>query len=186
MKQTFRGTVISVIQGDLTEQTTDAIVNPTNGALSGTHGLDAWIHRTAGIELQTACRALQHPNDDYGAGWAGPTPGGKLPATWVIHTVPPVWQNGTSGEMIQLERCYINTLQCAREQGIRTLSFPSIGTGRNGFPLDRAAYVAFNTINRAIAGHPDTLDLVQVLLLEAADFQTVSAIGEEVMQTMTG
>jgi len=186
MKHRFRETDIEVIHGDLTEQTTEAIVNPTNGSLAGTHGLDAWIHRKGGGELQAACQALKHPTDEYAAGWAGPTPAGNLATQWVIHTVAPVWENGSKGEILRLERCYSNALQCAREQKIRSISFPSIATGRNGFPLDWAAYVAFNTINRAIAAHPEAMDRIQIVVLEAPEYEAVCKIGEEIVRTMMG
>lgn len=133
-----------VIKGDITKQNVDAIVNAANSSLLGGGGVDGAIHRAAGPELVMECRQL------YGCktGQAKITKGYKLPAKWVIHTVGPVWQGGNKGEDELMTTCYRNSLGLAVKNGVKTIAFPSISTGAYRFPLDRAAGIAINEIQR--------------------------------------
>ena len=129
---------LQVVEGDITKQAVEAIVNAANTTLLGGGGVDGAIHRAAGPELLEECRAL----GGCATGHAKITRGYRLPAKWVIHTVGPVWRDGRHGEDELLAGCYRNSLALAAQQGIRTIAFPSISTGAYGFPMEQAARIA--------------------------------------------
>jgi O-acetyl-ADP-ribose deacetylase len=129
---------IEVVNGDITEQHVDAIVNAANTSLLGGGGVDGAIHAAAGPELLAECRQL----GGCSTGEARITRGYRLPAKWVIHTVGPVWFGGDRGEDELLARCYRSCFALAEQHEIRTIAFPSISTGVYGFPLARAARIA--------------------------------------------
>lgn len=130
--------VIRVVQGDITEQDTDAIVNAANSSLLGGGGVDGAIHRRAGAELLHECRLLHGCR----TGDAKITRGYNLPARHIIHTVGPVWQGGEKGEDELLESCYRRCYEIAREKGLHSIAFPAISTGIYRFPLERATRIA--------------------------------------------
>jgi O-acetyl-ADP-ribose deacetylase len=129
---------IEVVEGDITRQAVDAIVNAANTTLLGGGGVDGAIHRAAGPELLAECRAL----GGCATGQAKITKGYRLPAKWVIHTVGPVWRDGRYGEAELLASCYRSCFALAEQHRLRTIAFPSISTGAYGFPMERAARIA--------------------------------------------
>lgn len=133
---------IAIVLEDITSQRVDAIVNAANSSLLGGGGVDGAIHRAAGPQLLEACRKL----GGCPSGEARITPGFRLPAPWVIHTVGPVWRGGEIMEDALLASCYRNTLLLAGQHGLRSLAFPQISTGAYGFPVRRAAAIAIREI----------------------------------------
>lgn len=146
---------LSKIVADITTLTADAIVNAANPGLLGGGGVDGAIHRAAGPALLAACRALPEvaPGVRCPTGQAVITPGFKLPARHVIHTVGPVWRGGSHGEPELLEQCYRRSLQLARLHGLHTMAFPAISCGVYGYPAAAAAGIAVRTVRAVLAEH---------------------------------
>ncbi|MFD4789532.1 O-acetyl-ADP-ribose deacetylase [Streptomyces sp. NPDC058459] len=146
-------TTITLVQGDITEQRVDAIVNAANSSLLGGGGVDGAIHRRGGPAILAACRDLRA--SQYGGGLptgeAVATTAGDLPAEWVIHTVGPVWQ-GPGSDPALLASCYRESLRVADEMEARTVAFPAISTGVYRWPMEEAARVAVETVRAADTG----------------------------------
>jgi len=149
---------IVVVEGDITKQEVEAIVNAANSTLMGGGGVDGAIHRAAGPGLVEECRRL----GGCPAGQAKMTRGHNLPAKWVIHTVGPVWHGGTRGEDELLASCYRNSLQLAVEIGIHSIAFPAISTGAYGFPLERATAIAVSEVRSFLEKNPSLEKVVFV------------------------
>lgn len=142
---------IELVSGDITGQDVDAIVNAANESLLGGGGVDGSIHRAAGPELLDACRKI----GGCPTGEARITPGFRLPARHVIHTVGPVWHGGNRGEDDLLASAYRESMRVAHEHGVRSIAFPSISTGVYRFPLDRAASIAVGELRAAAERYPE-------------------------------
>jgi len=155
---------IEIVEGDITQQKTDAIVNAANTSLLGGGGVDGAIHRAAGPELLKECRTL----GGCPTGEAKITKGYNLPAKWVIHTVGPVWSGGGSNEDALLANCYKNSLKLVAEYGIKTIAFPSISTGAYRFPLDRATQIAIKETIGFLEQEPSIEKVVFVCFGERA------------------
>lgn len=148
---------IRIVQGDITRLEVDAIVNAANQVMLGGGGVDGAIHRAAGRELFEACLAVPEvsPGVRCPTGEARITPGFRLPAKAVIHTVGPVYRDGGHGEPERLAACYRNSLTLAAENGLRSVAFPCISTGVYGYPIREAAEIAVREVRDFLAGHPD-------------------------------
>ncbi|MGH3312679.1 MAG: O-acetyl-ADP-ribose deacetylase [Streptomyces sp.] len=138
---------ITLVQGDITEQAVDAVVNAANSSLLGGGGVDGAIHRKGGPDILAECRELRaaHYGGGLPTGQAVSTTAGRLPAHWVIHTVGPVWAKSEDRSAL-LASCYRESLRQARELGARTVAFPAISTGVYGWPLDDGARIAVATV----------------------------------------
>ncbi|MDE2769308.1 MAG: O-acetyl-ADP-ribose deacetylase [Chloroflexota bacterium] len=138
-------TRLTLVQGDITVQHVDAIVNAANAALQGGGGVDGAIHRAGGPDIMAECRQI----GGCPTGQAVRTTAGRLPAHHLIHTVGPVWSGGSAGEPDLLASAYRRSLQLAAAHGARTVAFPSISTGVYGYPKDLAADAALETVTAA-------------------------------------
>lgn len=165
---------ISIVEGDITTQDVDAIVNAANSSLLGGGGVDGAIHRAAGPQLLEECRTL----NGCKTGEAKMTKGYRLRARWVIHTVGPIWRGGHEYEEELLARCYSNSLALAAKQGIATIAFPSISTGAYGFPIDRASRIALKTITAHLS-REKLPDAVTVVCYSHSDYLTYTRAQKE-------
>lgn len=154
-------TRLTLVQGDITVQRVDAIVNAANAALRGGGGVDGAIHRAGGPDIMAECRQI----GDCPTGEAVRTTAGRLSANHVIHTVGPVWSGGDAGEPHLLASAYRRSLQVAAAHGARTVAFPSISTGVYGYPKDMAAETALHAVTTAVA----TLDIDEVRFVVFGD-----------------
>lgn len=154
---------LEIVKGDITKQTTDAIVNAANTSLLGGGGVDGAIHRAAGPGLLEECKSLHGCE----TGKAKITGGHNLAARYVIHTPGPVWHGGTHSEAAMLSACYRNCLRLAVENGCKSLSFPSISTGVYNYPVSEAAHIAVREICDYLKMHPE-LERVRIVCFDAS------------------
>lgn len=159
---------IEAVEGDITAQAVDAIVNASNTSLGGGAGVNGAIHRAAGPQLDAACARL----GGCRTGDAKATPGFDLAARWIIHTVGPVWRGGGTGEADLLASCYRRSLDVADELGAASVAFPAISTGIFGYPPDQAAEVAVGTLSST----PTRVTLVRLVAFDAATFRRYQAL----------
>lgn len=155
---------IELIQGDITREETDAIVNAANSSLLGGGGVDGAIHRAAGPQLLEECRGLR----GCPTGSAKITRGYKLKARHVIHAVGPIYRGGRQGEAVQLAGVYRASLDLASQNQCSSLSFPAISTGAYGYPMEDAARIAFRTVIDHLLEHPEIKRVRFVLFDEYA------------------
>jgi O-acetyl-ADP-ribose deacetylase (regulator of RNase III) len=151
---------LELVEGDITQQDTDAVVNAANKYLRPGGGVDGAIHRAGGPAIEAECRGL----GGCPTGEARITTGGNLKAKYVIHTVGPVYKDGLHREPELLASCYRESLKLASARGLKSLAFPSISTGVYGYPMADAAQVALNTVTDYLAQHPE-IKLVRFVLL---------------------
>ena len=153
------GSVIELVEGDITRQDTDAIVNAANSSLLGGGGVDGAIHRAGGPQILEECRKI----GGCPTGEARITTGGRLPARYVIHTVGPIYRDGAHREPELLASAYRSSLELASEHGLKSVAFPSISTGAYGYPLEAAARIALATITDYLKEHRE-IGLVRMVL----------------------
>ncbi len=166
MELSIAGTRLTLVQGDITVQRVDAIVNAANSGLLGGGGVDGAIHRAGGPAILAECRVIRDERGRLPAGQAVSTTAGRLPARRVIHTVGPVWSGGRTGEPETLASAYRSSLTVAREEGLRTVALPSVSTGAYGYPVESAAQVALGTVAEELRAHPEAFDEVRFVLFD--------------------
>lgn len=157
---------IEIVEGDLTKQSVDAIVNAANESLLGGGGVDGAIHRAGGPTILAACRQL----NGCKTGDAKITTGGNLQAKYVIHTVGPVYRDGAHGEAELLARCHRRSLEVAVENGVRTIAFPAISCGVYGYPIPEAASIAVGTVAAFLEAHRE-IALVRFVLFGSTTYK---------------
>ena len=148
---TPKRTLVIAGPGDITRETCDAIVNAANSSLMGGGGVDGAIHRAGGPAILEACKVIVGRQGGLPAGQAVATPGGRLAARFVIHTVGPVWNGGNRNEPVTLASCHAESIRVADELQLRTVAFPAISTGIYGYPIDLAAQVAIASTAESLA-----------------------------------
>ncbi len=171
---TIRGR-IAIVEGDITRERVDAIVNAANTTLLGGGGVDGAIHRAAGPDLLDECRAI----GGCPTGEARITKGYRLPATWVIHTPGPVWGGGNRGEDDALASCYRSCFALAEERSLASIAFPAISTGVYRFPRERATRIALTETASHLARNP-VLKSVRFVCFDRPTFETYQHLAEEV------
>ncbi len=159
MEIVINNSTLSLEEGDITQQDTDAIVNAANTGLRGGGGVDGAIHRAGGPRILEACIKIGRCN----TGDAVITTGGNLKARYVIHTVGPVYRDGNRGESELLKNAYTNSLKTASANGIRSIAFPSISTGAYRYPLEEAADIALTCSIDYLKGHND-IEIIRFVL----------------------
>ncbi|MDX1404639.1 MAG: O-acetyl-ADP-ribose deacetylase [Woeseiaceae bacterium] len=168
-------TRLIAVQADITTLEIDAIVNAANSSLLGGGGVDGAIHRAAGKKLLQECRQL----GGCPTGEARLTKGYRLPASYVIHTVGPVWKGGSAGEAELLASCYRSSLELARDNGIQSIAFPGISTGVYGYPVSSAANIAVTTVRSFAEEHPAKIAEVRFCCFSADDLEVYRRLLED-------
>jgi O-acetyl-ADP-ribose deacetylase (regulator of RNase III) len=165
-------TAIELVQGDITRESVDAIVNAANSSLLGGGGVDGAIHRRGGPAILEDCRRLRaaHLGRGLPTGRAVATTAGELDARWVVHTVGPVF-SATEDRSGLLASCYRESLRVAGELGARTVAFPAISTGVYGWPMDDGARIAVETVRAA----DTTVEEVRFVLFDERAYEAFAA-----------
>ena len=175
MEVKIGASTLELVEGDITRQDTEAIVNAANAALRPGGGVDGAIHRAGGPAIEAECRRL----GSCPTGEARVTTGGNLKARYVIHTVGPVYQDGGHQEPELLASCYRESLKLASAQGIKSLAFPSISTGVYGYPIEDAARIALKTVTGYLAHHPE-IERVRLVLFGRAAYEVYAQALQEI------
>jgi O-acetyl-ADP-ribose deacetylase (regulator of RNase III) len=169
---------LELAMGDITEESTDAIVNAANSGLLGGGGVDGAIHDAAGPGLLAECKKIRDQRGPLPPGQAVTTSGGKLKARYVIHTVGPVWQGGKVNEPQILESCYCHSMEQANLRACTSVSFPSVSTGAFGYPVGAAAQIALRAI-ADLLHEPKSVRLVRFVLFDQSTYKAYAAAAEE-------
>jgi len=177
---------ISLIQGDITKQPTDSIVNAANSSLLGGGGVDGAIHRVGGPVILEQCKQIVAKQGRLPPGKAVITTGGRLKAKWVIHTVGPIWQGGKTFEAETLASAYRESLRIASHYGLQSIAFPSISTGAYGYPIPDAARVALQTVSHFLTEQSSSLKEVTFVLFDARTYDTYSTALRELTNEKPG
>ncbi|MFC2056215.1 O-acetyl-ADP-ribose deacetylase [Chloroflexota bacterium] len=166
---------LSIIQGDITKQATDAIVNAANSSLMGGGGVDGAIHRAGGPAILEECKQIVSRQGRLSTGKAVITTGGNLKARFVIHTVGPIWHEGNEGEPELLTSAYQESLKVAAENNLSSVSFPSISTGAYSYPVAEAAELAIRAVASFLGERATSLKKVVFVLFDSATFENYSS-----------
>ncbi|HEY2497925.1 MAG TPA: O-acetyl-ADP-ribose deacetylase [Candidatus Angelobacter sp.] len=169
---------LELVIGDITNETTDAIVNAANSGLLGGGGVDGAIHREAGPALLEECKKIREQRGPLPAGQAVITSGAKLKVRYVIHTVGPVWQGGNKNEPQVLESCYCHSMEQANLKYCTSVSFPSISTGAFGYPVEAAAQIALRAI-ADLLHNPKSVKRVRFVLFDQRTYDAYAAAAEK-------
>jgi O-acetyl-ADP-ribose deacetylase (regulator of RNase III) len=172
MEITVNKTKVSIVQGDVTGQATDAIVNAANSNLMGGGGVDGAIHRAGGPAILEECKKIVARQGRLPTGQAVITTGGNLKARYVIHTVGPVWHGGGRNEAELLGSAYYECLKLATENKLASISFPSISTGAYGYPVDEAAKIAVSIVVSFLKEQATSLKDVVFVLFDSRTYQS--------------
>ena len=171
MEFTVHHATLEFVEGDITKIPADAIVNAANSALAGGGGVDGAIHRAGGPSIMAELDKIRLEIGTCRTGDAVVTAAGNLPAKHVIHTVGPIYRDGTRGEPDRLACCYRTSLRLAQEHGAETVSFPSISTGVYGYPMAEAAQVAIRTVVERLRQHDCAIKRVIFVLFGSAAYE---------------
>jgi O-acetyl-ADP-ribose deacetylase (regulator of RNase III) len=172
MEVTVNKTNVSIVQGDITEQATETIVNAANPSLMGGGGVDGAIHRAGGPAILEECRKIVARQGRLPTGKAVITTGGNLKAQYVIHTVGPIWHGGSRNEAELLRSAYYECLKLATETKLASIAFPSISTGAYGYPVDEAAEIAVSTVVSFLKEQVPSLRDVVFVLFDSRTYQS--------------
>jgi len=173
---------LSLIQGDITQQDTDAIVNAANPSLMGGGGVDGAIHRAGGSAILDECQQIVAKRGPLPTGKAVITTGGNIKARHIIHTVGPIWHGGNRSESELLASAYRESLKLAAERNLTSISFPSVSTGAYGYPLDKAARVALRTVASFLKEKPTSLKEVIFVLFDSSTYESYCSALKELIQ----
>lgn len=179
MEVIINGVVLRLAEGDITRQSTDAIVNAANSGLMGGGGVDGAIHRAGGPAILEECKKIVAKQGRLPTGRAVITTGGSLKAKYVIHTVGPVWHGGGHDEPALLASAYTESLQLAARNGLESVSFPSISTGAYGYPLEEAAEVALGAARQFLETSSTSIKEVVFVLYGRAAYEVYSNVLQE-------
>lgn len=177
----INGILLRILQGDITEQDVDVIVNAANSSLMGGGGVDGAIHRKGGPIILEECKQIRSSEwpEGLSTGKVVITSGGNLKARFVIHTVGPIWHGGKSGEKELLKDAYLNSLKLAVQKWLKSISFPSISTGAYRYPIDEAARTALSTVKEYLE-QEKSLEEVNFVLFTEADLNTYQDAAKEI------
>jgi O-acetyl-ADP-ribose deacetylase (regulator of RNase III) len=168
MRRQVGKAVLELVQGDITKQEVDAIVNAANSRLAGGGGVDGAIHRAGGPAIRAEIEA-KYPQG-CPTGQAVITGAGNLKAKYVIHAVGPIYRGGSEGEAAKLASAYRKSLELARQHGCKTVAFPSISTGAYGYPVREAAHVALRTVLEFLRAYPEDFQTIRFVLFDKSTY----------------
>jgi len=168
--------MLALVEGDITREETDAIVNAANSRLMGGAGVDGAIHRAGGPSIMAECREI----GGCPTGQAVITTAGDLKAKYLIHTVGPIYRGGTKGEADLLKSAYLSSLKLASAKGLRSIAFPAISTGAYAYPLNEAAHIALKTAIDYLKEHSD-IEIIRFVLFGRKTYDT---FGEELKKLL--
>ena len=172
---------LSIAQGDITSQVTDAIVNAANSSLMGGGGVDGAIHRAGGLAILDACKQIVSQQGKLPTGKAVITTGGNLKAKYVIHTVGPVWHRGNNNEPTLLKSSYIECLKIAEKSNLTSISFPSISTGAYAYPTGEAARIAIKAVISFLKEQANSISTVVFVLFDSKTYNHYCSALQEIV-----